>query len=97
MNTTILGQKTPDSIAQTTAAPSAGSYDRAARTLKLISFREVCDCLSIKLSTGYDWRNPDSPRYKPDFPKPFYLSSRSVRFSHEAIVNWAFNQKVGGA
>lgn len=37
---------------------------------KLIRMKTVCELLGgIARSTLYDWINPDSPRFKEDFPK----------------------------
>ncbi|WP_293371175.1 AlpA family transcriptional regulator [Nevskia sp.] len=39
----------------------------------------------LSRSTLYDWMNPSSPRYKPDFPKP-------MRFSGSNAVGWVANE-----
>lgn len=60
-----------------------------------IGFKDVCRLLGIAQSTGFDWRNPKSPRYKRDFPIAVYLSKRCVRFRQVDIIRWAESHKMG--
>ena len=56
----------------------------------LLTHKEMCDELGISTQTGYDWRNPKSPRYKEDLAKiAIYLSSRTVRFRRIDIQQFA--------
>lgn len=56
----------------------------------LLTHKEMCHELGISTQTGYDWRNPKSPRYKEDLAKiAIYLSSRTVRFRRIDIQQFA--------
>ncbi len=60
----------------------------------LASFKEVCESLGIALSTGHDWRNKRSPRYKQEFANlAIYLSPRCIRFSRKEVSEWAVNHR----
>lgn len=60
----------------------------------LASFKEICESLGIALSTGHDWRNKKSPRYKQEFANlAIYLSPRCIRFSRKEVSNWAENHR----
>lgn len=39
-------------------------------------------------STIYEALDPRSPRYDPTFPKPLYLSARSVGWVESEVDNW---------
>lgn len=45
--------------------------------------------LGISKSTEHDWRNPSSPRYRPDFPCPVNLGGgRSVAYVESEADNF---------
>lgn len=47
--------------------------------IRILRRREVEERTGLKRSTLYDWMNPASPRYKPNFPKPItYAGSKAV-------------------
>jgi len=41
---------------------------------RVIRMRQLTEMMSVSRSTIYDWMNPRSPRYDPDFPLPKKLS-----------------------
>ena len=60
----------------------------------LLTHKEMCHELGISTQTGYDWRNPKSPRYKENLANiAIYLSSRTVRFRRNDVQQFA--RRVG--
>ncbi len=55
------------------------------RYIFILRRREVEARTGLSRSTLYDWINPDSPRYKPDFPKP-------IRFAGSSAVGWVASE-----
>lgn len=39
-------------------------------------------------STIYDWINPKSPNYRPEFPKPINLGDKAVGWVDTEIDDW---------
>lgn len=64
---------------------------------ELIKHREMCkEELGISEAAGYDWRNPDSPRYKPELAGlAIYLSPNTVRFRRGDIRDFANKLRLG--
>lgn len=55
---------------------------------KLIDLQPVCALTGVKKSTIYTWlKDPAS-----DFPRPVRLSSRMVRWSEAAVLQWVQNR-----
>lgn len=54
-------------------------------TIKYLKISEVMDKLGIGKSTLYDWIDPKSPRFKPDFPKRVKMGV-STRFVESEIT-----------
>ncbi|MEX6662478.1 helix-turn-helix transcriptional regulator [Pseudomonas sp. W2-17] len=50
---------------------------------KVIRFNRLVDKVGVGRSTIYDWLNISSPRYDPEFPPPFKLST-----SKNGAVGW---------
>ncbi|WP_353230794.1 helix-turn-helix transcriptional regulator [Pseudomonas qingdaonensis] len=44
--------------------------------------------LNISKSAFYDWTNPKSPRFKPDFPQRIRLSSRVIGWRLVEVNAW---------
>lgn len=53
-----------------------------------IRIKDVLNRLDIKRSTLYNWLNPKSPQYKPDFPKRLKIGAvcRFKRSEFEAFI-----------
>ncbi|MGX2974433.1 helix-turn-helix transcriptional regulator [Ursidibacter arcticus] len=54
-------------------------------TIKYLKINEVTDKLGIGKSTLYEWIDPKSPRFKPDFPKRVKMGV-STRFVESEIT-----------
>ena len=66
-----------------------------ASDINLLNIREVAQKISAGKSTIYDWMNPKSKRYKPDFPKPLKSMggiNRSIESEIDAWVMSKINQ-----
>jgi len=55
--------------------------NNSVQSTTIIRRRDVEARTGLSRSTLYDWIDPESPRYKPDFPKP-------IRFSGSSAVGW---------
>lgn len=55
----------------------------------LLGKKATANLLSISVGTLTNWTSREHRLYKPDFPKPRKLSTRSVRFSFEEVLTWA--------
>jgi prophage regulatory protein len=55
---------------------------------RLLTALQVCELLGISKSCLYDWQNPESPRHRPDFPKPVRLGPNMVRWRKQDIEAW---------
>lgn len=55
------------------------------QSITILRRREVEARTGLSRSTLYDWIDPDSPRYKPDFPKP-------IRFAGSTAVGWVASE-----
>lgn len=55
------------------------------RNITILRRREVEARTGLSRSTLYDWIDPDSRRYKPDFPKP-------IRFAGSSAVGWVASE-----
>lgn len=61
---------------------------------KLIRINTVCELLGdIAISTLYDWINPESPRFKEDFPKRIKIG-RMVFWRLAEIEDFILNQSA---
>ena len=54
----------------------------------LLTAAQVCELLRISKSCLYDWQNPESPRYRSDFPRPVRLGPNMVRWRKTDIEAW---------
>ncbi len=61
--------------------------------LRILRITEVAKKLSIGKSTIYDWLNPKSPRYDPNFPKPIKLSAKTIGWLSTMVDEWIENKQ----
>lgn len=64
-------------------------------TVTIIRARALAKELSINISTLYNWLNPNSPYYKPDFPKKIDLGGRYKGWYLSQIKQWLDNNQTG--
>lgn len=61
--------------------------------IKILRRCDVEGMIGYKRSTIYDWIDPASPRYKPDFPKPIsFRGCTSVRWLESEVQGWLEEQ-----
>lgn len=58
-----------------------------------IKMKDILKKLPVAESTIYDWLNPKSPRYNPDFPKPIKIG-RSTFYSQSEFSRFLKNQSA---
>lgn len=63
-----------------------------AKELRILRIADLAEKLSIGKSTIYDWLNPKSPRYDPNFPKPIRLGASSIGWLSNLVDEWLLNQ-----
>lgn len=67
---------------------------------RIIRMNQLTEMISVSRSTIYDWMNPKSPRYNPDFPVPRRLSkstkSGAIGWIHSEVLGWLEMQFDGG-
>lgn len=68
------------------------AFDMNCQPFELMNTKEMCAYLRIGISTCHDWRSKKSKRYKPDFPKAYYITPRCVRFIRQEVIDWALKQ-----
>ncbi len=62
------------------------------KELRILRIADLAEKLSIGKSTIYDWLNPKSPRYDPNFPKPIRLGASSIGWLSSVVNQWLLNQ-----
>ena len=55
---------------------------------KAVSMDIACETCGRSRAAIYEAINPNSPRYEPDFPRPFKVGKRATRFSFRALQMW---------
>lgn len=59
---------------------------------RIIRMRQLTEMISVSRSTIYDWMNPRSPRYNPEFPVPKRLSksgkSGAIGWIESEVLGW---------
>jgi len=56
--------------------------------MRFLRATELCKYLSISRATLYNWINPESKYFKPNFPKKIHLSARTVGWLESDVVNF---------
>lgn len=68
------------------------------QSITILRRSDVESRTGLSRSTLYDWINPSSPRYKPDFPKPIsYAGSSIVGWVEAELEQWLSSQVNGRA
>ncbi|WP_293392127.1 AlpA family transcriptional regulator [Nevskia sp.] len=61
--------------------------------ITIIRRRQLESRIAVSRSTIYDWINPRSPRYKPDFPKPISIGGgAAVGWVASEVDQWLADQ-----
>lgn len=63
------------------------------QNIQLLNISEVAQKISAGKSTIYDWMNPKSKRYKPDFPKPLQNMGGINRWIESEIDAWVMSKR----
>ena len=63
------------------------------QNIQLLNISEVAQKISAGKSTIYDWMNPKSKRYKPDFPKPLQNMGGINRWIESEIDDWVMSKR----
>lgn len=58
--------------------------------IRILRMKRLQERLGVGRSTLYDWMNPKSPRYNPDFPRPIKLS-----IGDHGAVGWIESEICG--
>ncbi|MDM3562515.1 AlpA family phage regulatory protein [Proteus vulgaris] len=56
--------------------------------IRILRLPAVLQRIGIARSTLYDWINPESPRYDPNFPKQRKLGRQSVGWIESELNEW---------
>lgn len=56
--------------------------------MRILRVADLCKYLSISRATLYNWINPGSKYFNPNFPKKIHLSGRTVGWLESDIINF---------
>ena len=62
------------------------------RHIQIIRLNDLVKLLKVSKSSIFNWGNPKSRQFKPDFPAKIRISERSVGWSLTSIERWLEDQ-----
>lgn len=58
---------------------------------KLLNLKSVCLKIDKSRASIYNWMNPKSPQFLPNFPRPIRIGKRSIGWLEDEIDNYLTN------
>lgn len=62
-------------------------------TVTILRIRAVAKKLGISVSKLYDMINPNSPRFRDDFPRRVRIGANAVGFIEQEVDSWLLSQQ----